>query len=227
MRRTSEDAREPAPATAQPWLLLVEDNVLVARAFTRVILPHLPVRVAGTVVEARDLVDAAGLAGAIVDVNLPDGNGLDVVEALVRSRPDVAVVVCSGERDMAVVDRATRLGAGFFSKDEARTALARFAESCAASARPTRTQPTPLAARLEAFEARHELTRKQLLVLRLALRRLTYAQIAGELRISEKTVEFHARGIRARTKMTLVDCVREILAEDEPATGERQRAGAT
>jgi CheY-like chemotaxis protein len=82
----------------------------------------LEVTVSPLGVEVSSVVTAAGAREAIaaalpdvvlLDIGLPDGNGVDVLE-WVRSRPEfdnVRVVMASGIADAAVVERALNEGA--------------------------------------------------------------------------------------------------------------------
>ena len=48
---------------------------------------------------------------AVVDLRLGDGNGLDVIEALHRTRPDARAVVLTGYGNIATAVTAVKLGA--------------------------------------------------------------------------------------------------------------------
>ena len=69
-------------------MLLVEDEPLVAEAIARALCGHVGVVIATTAAEALALDRAAetGWAGAIVDVRLPDGSGLDLARRRAGTR---------------------------------------------------------------------------------------------------------------------------------------------
>src|SRR6185503_8013160 len=60
--------------------LLVEDDALCARALRGLLLPHGAVAIATTASEARSAMSAQPWAGLVLDVLMPDGNGLDVLD---------------------------------------------------------------------------------------------------------------------------------------------------
>jgi two-component system response regulator PilR (NtrC family) len=69
---------------------------------------------ADSVAEARRLAAAhpgGGLALAIVDKNLPDGSGLDLLRWLRESAPEVPVMVVTGYGSAEAATQALRLGA--------------------------------------------------------------------------------------------------------------------
>ena len=67
--------------------------------------------VIGGVAAGLSAVEAAPPAYAVVDLRLEDGNGLDVVDALHRKRPDARAVVLTGYGNIATAVTAVKLGA--------------------------------------------------------------------------------------------------------------------
>lgn len=95
-----------------PTYLLVEDDSAfrerLARALTArgcVILP------AADLASARPVWPANALTGAIVDLRLPDGDGLTLVRELNAARPGLPIVVLTGFGSIANALEAVRLGA--------------------------------------------------------------------------------------------------------------------
>ena len=97
---------------AERTLLIVEDDAsflgrlakaLEARGFT--------VTTAATVAEGLAQVEASPPAFAVVDMRLADGNGLDVISALKRRRPDARGIILTGYGNIATAVTAVKLGA--------------------------------------------------------------------------------------------------------------------
>jgi two-component system response regulator RegA len=97
---------------AERTLLIVEDDAsflgrlakaLEARGFT--------VTTAATVAEGLAQVEASPPAFAVVDMRLADGNGLDVISALKRRRPDARGIILTGYGNIATAVNAVKLGA--------------------------------------------------------------------------------------------------------------------
>jgi len=61
---------------------------------------------AGTLVEARTHVARSEFDVAVLDLGLPDGNGLDLIDDLRRANPDVGVLILSANLDAASMERA-------------------------------------------------------------------------------------------------------------------------
>jgi two-component system, response regulator RegA len=105
--------------TAQPFsgqsVLVVDDDDLLrqqlARAFER---RGLEVRVAAGFNEARALIEAESPELAVVDLKMPDGSGLRLVELIHHVDPATKVVVLTGYGSIATAIDAVRLGATYF-----------------------------------------------------------------------------------------------------------------
>lgn len=93
-------------------LLIVDDDrpflnrlgrAMETRGFT--------VEIADTVAAGTAFVRRSPPAFAVVDMRLEDGNGLDVISALHKSRPDARAVVLTGYGNIATAVNAVKLGA--------------------------------------------------------------------------------------------------------------------
>ena len=93
-------------------ILLVDDDKpfvsRLARAFEQ---RGFDVRTAESVADGASAIRAVPPAFAVVDMRLGSGNGLDVIEALRRARPDARVVVLTGYGNIATAVNAVKLGA--------------------------------------------------------------------------------------------------------------------
>jgi two-component system, repressor protein LuxO len=93
-------------------VLLVEDVIALAIQY-RTLAAKLQVEVttAGTVAEAMRQVRAGPWHAALVDLNLPDGSGFEVMQALLRTHPGCAIVVITAEDSIDNAVRASEAGA--------------------------------------------------------------------------------------------------------------------
>ncbi|MEN0065774.1 MAG: ATP-binding protein [Myxococcota bacterium] len=86
----------PDPAVMHARILVVDDTLLVRRSIGRALGQHHDVTTAATVAEALDEVRQQAFDLLIVDLDLPDGSGLDLYRALpVETTP--RVLFLSGE----------------------------------------------------------------------------------------------------------------------------------
>ena len=97
-------------------LIYVEDNPLDADLTRRMLAqqaPQMQLQLAGTLEQARALLaDAARPCDVLlIDMNLPDGNGIELVAQVRHSRPGTTVLLLTGCGDEEAAVRALRSGA--------------------------------------------------------------------------------------------------------------------
>jgi two-component system catabolic regulation response regulator CreB len=100
-------------------ILLVEDNVGFRRTFSRALglaLAAEQIEVtfveSGSLAEARERLREGGLDAALIDVTLPDGNGLDLVREINDGTPfRIPTLVLTAGLDHSVAARAVEAGA--------------------------------------------------------------------------------------------------------------------
>lgn len=102
----------PCPRQTPPRLLLVEDDA-TTQGFFRVVLEAMPARldVAGSLAEALPLARQARHALWLVDANLPDGSGIQLLRQLRDHHPDTPALAHTADTDPAT--RRSLLDAGF------------------------------------------------------------------------------------------------------------------
>ena len=93
-------------------MLVVEDLIALAIQY-RTLAARLEVHVstAGTLAEALRQVPLGPWHAALVDLNLPDGSGFEVMRALLQAYPACSVVVITAEDSMDNAVRASKAGA--------------------------------------------------------------------------------------------------------------------
>ena len=111
---------DTAPVTASPAILALADRNLLIVEDDKAFLERLArameargfiVRTSETVADGLAQIARAAPAFAVVDLRLGDGNGLDVVSALKRQRPDAKAIVLTGYGNIATAVTAVKLGA--------------------------------------------------------------------------------------------------------------------
>jgi len=101
-----------ATAPAAMTLLLVDDDRPFLQRLQRAMESRgFEVRTAESVAEGITEVRRDPPSHAVVDMRLQDGNGLDVVEALHRAKPNARCIVLTGYGNLATAVTAIKLGA--------------------------------------------------------------------------------------------------------------------
>jgi two-component system response regulator RegA len=93
-------------------LLIVEDDKALLHRLARALeVRGFSVSLAQSVAEGIDRLQQSLPAFAVVDMRLEDGNGLDVVSALKRQRPDARAIILTGYGNIATAVTAVKVGA--------------------------------------------------------------------------------------------------------------------
>ena len=184
--------------------ILIADDHSVVRQGLRMFLgldPELEV-----IGEARDGAEALLWAHelhpdvVLIDLLMPVMDGIAAISAIRRELPDIEVIALTSVLDDSSVIGAVRAGAiGYLLKDTEADDLCRAIKAAAAG----QVQLSPKsAARLmrevRAPDSPETLTEREVDVLRLLAQGQANKQIAGNLRIGEKTVKTHVSNILAK-----------------------------
>jgi two-component system response regulator RegA len=97
---------------AERSLLIVEDDHSFLQRLAKALEQRgFSVTTAESVADGLLQVEKAAPAFAVVDMRLGDGNGLDVISALKRRRPDARGIILTGYGNIATAVNAVKLGA--------------------------------------------------------------------------------------------------------------------
>ena len=100
-----------APAGDRSLLIVEDDKSFLVRLARAMETRGFSVATADSVADGLMQVERAAPAFAVVDMRLGDGNGLDVVSALKKRRPDARAIVLTGYGNIASAVNAVKLGA--------------------------------------------------------------------------------------------------------------------
>lgn len=190
-------------------VLVVDDHPLFRDGVVTALTDADDLEVVGEAQDVASAIAATGELGpdvVLMDLNLPDGSGIDAVRALAASHPDVRVLVMTMSTDDDAVVAAMRAGArGYVVKGASRRDLV---ESVRAVASGGAVFSPVVADRLAGYftglaavpgrEAFPQLTDREREVLELLARGLDNRGIARELCLSDKTVRNHVSNTLAK-----------------------------
>jgi two-component system, NarL family, response regulator NreC len=204
--------------------VLIVDDHAVLRTGIRLMLarePDLePVGEAGSgreaIFESRSLKPDV----ILIDVVMPDGNGLEVIPTLLKERPETKILVLSMQDDPRYVREAFAAGAsGYVLKEAADVEVVAAVREVARGGRYVHPE---LGARLIAADAdaarkaeEDPLSDREREVLRLLALGHTNQEIAKQLFISVRTAETHRAHIMQKLRLSSrAELVRYALAHD-------------
>ncbi|MDD8022657.1 MAG: response regulator transcription factor [Paracoccaceae bacterium] len=227
-------APNSAPRTEFRAALIVEDHPLFCDALAMTLQAVAGIETvahADRLAAALEQLEAAEAAGGrpdiiVLDLNLPDVNGLDGLMRLRQAAPDLPIVVVSSIDEPRVVRSAILAGAAGFVPKHSRRELFRAAFNAIArgeifvpdSTGDTLAEGNGLSPQDEAIRRLSQLTRQQANILEQICAGKMNKQIAFDLSIAETTVKAHVTaimrklGVYSRTQAVL-------LAREAQATG--------
>lgn len=206
---------------------LVEDQGLIRDLLTEVLsrVENLEVAFAvGSVAEARVLFKDIDVDVALLDIELPDGNGIGLAASIRASRPQLGIVLLSArdmlELVMGLPDE-TRRGWSYISKDST-TDIDVLVNTIRATAKGMSVVDPALVDRSQTKPNSliSQLTPKQLEVLRLVAKGLNNQAISSKMKLSLNSVVNHLTAIYAvlgiaPDENTRVAATLRLLAETE------------
>jgi len=208
--------------------ILVADDHTLFRDGLRALFSSLPdtevVGEAATGAEAVSLAEELQPDVVLMDIQMPDINGIEATRQIVQTSPHIGVIVVTMFEDDDSVFAAMRAGArGYVLKGADQEEMIR---AIRAVARGEALFGPAIAARLTAFfkgtespaaTAFPELTDREREVLGLLARGLSNQEIADRLVISVKTVRNHVSNIYS--KLQVVDRVQAIIRARDAGMG--------
>ena len=213
-------------------VVLADDHPIVRQGLRTLLEQEAGCRVVGEAADgltAIDLITRLRPALAILDLQMPDLDGLEVARRVATSSPDTRVIMLSMHSDEPYVLDALRHGAlGYVLKGSATTDLVGAVRAVRAG---QRFLSAPLADRaLDAYARRAAetgrppdrydlLTRREREVLQLAAQGLTNTEIGDRLAISPRTAETHRAnllrklGLQSQTELVRFATQRMLLPD--------------
>ena len=86
-------------------VLLVDDNEAIRFGFAQYLeREQISVHEAGSLASARDLVSKQQFDALILDLDLPDGDGMDLLADIKASNPDLPILIVTGSARKTAVE---------------------------------------------------------------------------------------------------------------------------
>ncbi len=202
-------------------IMIVDDHPLVRSGFRRLIETEPDLSVcceAGDIGEALQIVAKCLPDLAIVDLSLPDGNGLDLIKRMLAQQPAMLILVSSMHDEDLFAVRALRVGAkGYINKQQASEQVIVAIRQILGGKLYLSEQMTEHLMLESANSIQNpvlspveELSNRELEVFELIGHGMATSEIADRLHLSVKTIESHRANIKTklglRTGGELVRC---------------------
>ncbi len=205
----------------KPRVFLADDHTFVLEGFKRLLEEHC--ELVGSAEDGRALVEAAVELRpeiVILDISMPRLNGIEAAKKLKRQLPGVKLIFVTMHADTAYVNEAFKAGAsGYLLKRSAATELVQAVQSVMSG----NFYVTPLITKdVVAFFLKpgqshlptmDDLTMRQREILQLVAEGFSAKEIADQLKVSHRTIEFHKAKIMEQLDLhTTADLVKYAVA---------------
>jgi DNA-binding NarL/FixJ family response regulator len=204
-----------AGSSAPIRVLLADDQTLIVAALTTILESQGDITVVATAATGAETVKAAqenSVDLAVLDIRMPDGDGIDAAAAMSRLYPQMRILMLTTFDDEELVSRALRVGVqGFLLKDAGPEGLIDAVRRVHAGASVLSPEVTGYV--IEAFRqserrgdeamtltdrSHNPLTPREADVLAGVARAETNAEIAAHLFIGEETVKTYVSRLLAK-----------------------------
>jgi len=189
-------------------MLIADDHPAIRAGVRNLLRDDTAIRVAAEAETAADVLRqtaARNFDVVLLDLSLPDGNGLDLIPVLRQRFPELSVIVFTN-RDDAMSECIASGASGFLSKDAGAIEIKEAIEAVASgrtyvSSRATRPAPGALGQQQQPLHL--SLSKRELEVMLRLVRGQRPKEIGLALGISEKTIATHRA--RLMTKLNVTD----------------------
>jgi DNA-binding NarL/FixJ family response regulator len=192
-------------------VFLLDDHEIVRRGVRELLEGAEDIEVvgeAGTVAQALDRVPLTNPDVAVLDVQLPDGSGVEVCRELVSADPDLrCIMLTSFTDDEALLDAVIAGASGYILKDVRGSDIVESVRRVAAGG--TLLEPSAVARARDRLRRGAEedarlkgLTPQEHRILALLAEGRTNRQIAEEMYLAEKTVKNYVSNLLSKMGMS-------------------------
>ncbi|MBV8905883.1 MAG: response regulator transcription factor [Acidobacteriia bacterium] len=180
-------------------MLVVDDHPMIRAGLTATIGPEADMTVVAEASTGREGLEQYRRHQpdvTLMDVRMPDMGGVDAIRAIRAEFPSARIIVLSTYQGDEDIFRALEAGAvTYLLKDMIAEKLMGVIREVAGGARPILPE---VAQRLTERMFQTALTEREVEVLRLVARGMRNKEIAGDLKISNETVQGHVKNILAK-----------------------------
>lgn len=191
----------PSPALQNPVLprlLMADDHHLILDALGAMMKDEFDVCAVDSCHSFLNAIGTFQPNVAILDVNMPGGDGFTTARKVLESSPDLPIIFLSMYADPSYSEQAARIGAkAYLSKGIQAQELVSTIHSVLEGKSLLEDSPTATSPNSQS-PGKADLTARQREVLRLIAMGSSAKDVANELNISVRTAEFHRAAIMQR-----------------------------
>lgn len=192
-------------------VVLADDHAMLRDALSMLLEEEHDMEVVGTAATGREAIESVRALQPdviVLDISMPDLNGIEATARIVARSPHTKVVGISTHADKRFVTEMLKAGAlGYIAKSSAATELTRAIRAVAKGQRylcpriAAEVVDTLAHSEQSAATAKPALSHREREVLQLVAEGLRTADIAERMHLAEATVEVHRRNIMRKLEL--------------------------
>ncbi len=209
-----------ALSTIKIKVLIVDDHPLVIEGLKSLLRGKKDIQVVQSCNDGNQALEFLGNTFVdiiLLDINLPDMNGIDVCEIIAKKFPSVAVIGLSTYGERSIINQMISNGAkGYLLKNVTETELIEainkvYRGNCYFGVEVQKAMANTI---FHSLGKTPRLTKREKQILKLIVSGKTTNQIADELFISPLTVETHRRNLMKKMKASNTASLVKIAIEE-------------
>lgn len=173
-------------------VIIIEDHPLMRNGIKFLLEQNRDFKVvgeAGSLSEAIKIISTIKFEFAIVDISLPDGNGLSLITQIQKYQPDAKSIVMTMHKETPYVEKAQSMGAaGFLIKDMAPEYLIQTLQRVGVGEKVFYSEDPSQQFESSPSDKTEELSEREKSVLTLLYKGKSLTEISETLQLSVKTV---------------------------------------
>lgn len=198
-----------AVMTSRLRVVIADDHAIVCEGLKQIIgsdPAYIVIAEVNTAAQAMQMIRAGGVDILLLDISLPDRNGIELLKQLKQETPSLKVLVCSLHHEDAYALRALRAGAaGYLSKQCAPATLLSALHQVAIgrkyiSAELAQELADHVGSRID-VEPHQRLSDREYQTLLKIAAGMTVTEIAAQLTLSVKTISMYRTRLLQKMRM--------------------------
>jgi DNA-binding NarL/FixJ family response regulator len=201
-------------------LIIADDHPLLVSGLIQVLQELDDVQVLDPALNGRQLIDRLHTAPAdiaLVDLNMPQMDGIATLKVLQKDFPSLKVIVFTNYHQPKLVSEIKKLGAKGYLLKTSNSIIVKEAVMAVASGKTYFGEETATPSTPEQFEdvfiKKYQITKREIEILRMIAQGYTTKEIGESLYVSEFTINAHRRNICRKlniyTPVALMNFARE------------------
>jgi len=213
------------PHELQIELLIADDHQLITDGLSQILQGEKMIGKIHTAKNGKEAVDktkAENIDCVIMDINMPELNGLEATKLIKHDKPQIKIIVVSMLCEPSVVSKMLKAGVNaFINKDTGKAELLK----ALSKVMHNETYISPGISNnlflhlndrnVKATDNQHHLTKRELEIIRLIADGFTNNEIAAKLFLSQVTVDTHRKNMLAKLQLKNTASLVKYAAENK------------